>query len=183
MREAWASTIGSLLPDGFDSLSVLDAFAGSGALGFEALSRGAARLCFCENDRRALALLRENISSLTGDDSGSQGQSQVKLLALDVFAPSALKQLKASAGFDLVILDPPYSIPVGRIKSLLHALATTGCLNNGALVSYEHRAGERGGAATGLDGTVLCAACSPASLRMASCKSYGGTEIEYLFYQ
>jgi 16S rRNA G966 N2-methylase RsmD len=58
---------------GFEGLNVLDAFAGSGALGIEALSRGAAHCTFCERDRRALRVLQENIAGLGINDAPGDG--------------------------------------------------------------------------------------------------------------
>jgi 16S rRNA (guanine966-N2)-methyltransferase len=172
IREAWASTLTSAFSGGFGDIAALDVFAGTGALGIEALSRGAARVTFCERNRKAFGVLTENTASL------GLGCERATLLPLDVFAPKSLVALKASGPYDLVILDPPYDLPVGKIKTLLHGLALTGSLKAGAVLSYEHREGEN----DGLDGTVLCAACSPASLKLLSCKSYGRITIEYLKY-
>lgn len=76
---------------------VLDLFAGSGALGIEALSRGAARAVFVENDRLALAALRENLESL-----GLQNRSTVVPADATTF-------LARTEPYDLLLLDPPYS--------------------------------------------------------------------------
>jgi 16S rRNA (guanine966-N2)-methyltransferase len=80
-----------------DDARVIDVFAGSGALGIEALSRGAAHCTFVESDRRALGALRENIETL-----GFEDRSVV--VAGD--GPTALRQ---AVGVDLVLLDPPYA--------------------------------------------------------------------------
>ncbi|MDR1015643.1 MAG: 16S rRNA (guanine(966)-N(2))-methyltransferase RsmD [Coriobacteriales bacterium] len=173
VREAWASTLGSLCTEGFAGASVLDAFAGSGALGLEALSRGASSVLFCERDRRALDALDANRASLEGAEEESS------VLALDVFSPKAVGPLRRSGPYDLVLLDPPYACHAGKLQGLLHSLAVTGALRTGALVTYEHLAA----AGTPLDGAVLCAACSPASLHMVSCKTYGTTQIDYLRYR
>jgi 16S rRNA (guanine966-N2)-methyltransferase len=173
VREAWASTVGSLSTEGFASARVLDAFAGSGALGFEALSRGAAQVTFCERDRRALAALKANREFL------DEKHQYTTIRALDVFSPAAVRLLKESGPYSLVLLDPPYACTAGKVKGLLHNLAITGALSTGALVTYECSAD----APEGLDGAVLCAACSPASLHMVSCKTYGATRIEYLVYR
>jgi 16S rRNA (guanine966-N2)-methyltransferase len=74
---------------------VLDAFAGSGALGLEALSRGAAQATFMESDRAALAALRANIAALGAEDRS-------RVLAVDVLTAP----LGSACG--LVFLDPPY---------------------------------------------------------------------------
>jgi 16S rRNA (guanine966-N2)-methyltransferase len=86
-----ASRIGS-----FEGLRVADLFAGSGALGLEALSRGAAFACFVEHDHRALDAIRANIASL-----GVEQRSQL-------LARSALA-LPPAEPFDLIFADPPYA--------------------------------------------------------------------------
>lgn len=80
-----------------DGAEVLDLFAGSGAMGIEALSRGAAHCTFVERDRAALAALRGNLSSLGLDDRSS------------VVAADACTWSGRSRPVDLVIADPPYS--------------------------------------------------------------------------
>jgi 16S rRNA (guanine(966)-N(2))-methyltransferase RsmD len=80
---------------------VLDLYAGTGALGLEALSRGAAEATFVERSRSALASLRANLANL-----GVSAQARV--VAADV--PAALQRLaRAGARFDCVFLDPPYA--------------------------------------------------------------------------
>jgi 16S rRNA (guanine966-N2)-methyltransferase len=174
VREAWASTVQSLLPNGFEDVTVLDAFAGSGALGLEALSRGAAHCAFCDKDRKAQQALQGNLASLevkTGEVA--------TVITGDVLSPATLRLLSKLDPFDLVILDPPYATASGVLKGFLHTLATSGCLRTGALVSYEQGIT----ASAELDGTVLCAACSPAAFCMVSFKIYGSTRIEYYRYQ
>ena len=81
---------------------VLDAFAGSGALGFEALSRGAASVAFCDIDRTALAAVRENARRLRyADRCTIRRQDARRRLAAD---------RAAGAMYDLVLLDPPYTM-------------------------------------------------------------------------
>lgn len=94
VREAIFNSLFSL--DAIDGARVLDAFAGSGALGIEALSRGAAHATFVEMAAPALAVIRRNVETL-----GIAGVSTV------VPGP-ALSQLGAGREFDLVLLDPPY---------------------------------------------------------------------------
>src|SRR6059058_633888 len=94
VREAWMSTVAPELP----GARVLDLFAGSGALGLEALSRGAAHCTFIEQDAKALAALRANIDALKAADR------------TDVFRTDALKfaAALAPAAFDVAFADPPY---------------------------------------------------------------------------
>lgn len=93
VREAWMSAVGPALP----GARVLDLFAGSGALGLEALSRGASEVVFVERGRDALRVLRENVAAL-----GAGAESTV--VADDVF-----RYLGRNAElFDLAFADPPY---------------------------------------------------------------------------
>jgi len=94
VREAIFNSLYSL--DAIDDADVLDLFAGSGALGLEALSRGAARATFVESDRDALEAIRDNVEIL-GFDSESR-----------VVPGEALGYLGRAEGHDLVLLDPPY---------------------------------------------------------------------------
>jgi 16S rRNA (guanine966-N2)-methyltransferase len=82
--------------------AVLDPFAGSGALGFEALSRGAAHVAFCDVDRTALAAVRENARRLRyADRCTIRRQDARRRLAAD---------RAAGVTYDLVLLDPPYAM-------------------------------------------------------------------------
>lgn len=111
---------------------VLDLYAGSGALGIEALSRGASHALFVESDRRAAAVLQRNLTEL-GLAGGEVRRSSVE---------SALGQAPED-GYDLVLADPPY----GReIDSVLNALCRNGWLAQEALLVVERgtRSGEPG---------------------------------------
>ncbi|WP_133365082.1 16S rRNA (guanine(966)-N(2))-methyltransferase RsmD [Qipengyuania sediminis] len=87
----------------FDGLPVLDLFSGSGALGLEALSRGAASCLFVEQDGEALKALRANIDTL-----GARGKAVVQ-------AGSVLHLGPAPAAYDLILLDPPYGTGAGQV--------------------------------------------------------------------
>jgi 16S rRNA (guanine966-N2)-methyltransferase len=84
---------------------VLDGYAGTGAIGIEALSRGAAHVTFVDNDRRAAALIEENLSACGVADGYT-------IRCADVVA--ALTGLPAADAFDLILLDPPYDIENAR---------------------------------------------------------------------
>ena len=104
---------------------VLDLYAGSGALGLEALSRGAADALFVESDRRAVQVLRTNVAGL-----GLGGA--VRLGTVDgVLAQQAEKP------FDLVLADPPYAVDAARLGVMLTALAAGGWIAGGGLVIIE----------------------------------------------
>lgn len=117
-------THGTPLPQG---ARVLDLFAGSGALGLEALSRGAARVLFVDNASAARAAIRENIEKL-------QAAGATKLYRRDA---AALGQMESNCGgpFDLVFLDPPYHS--GLIVPALHGLREGGWLNPDAILVIE----------------------------------------------
>ena len=91
----------------------LDLFAGSGAVGLEALSRGAARVTFVERERRHLAVLKENLDSC-----------RVQSTAVDVVAADAYRWLStyAGPGFSIGFADPPYAL--GEEKGYARVLAT-----------------------------------------------------------
>lgn len=101
-RETLFSMLTSRLGS-FEDLSVADLFAGSGALGLEALSRGAAYCLFVENDEAALKALRSNVASL-------ETKSRC-----DVRAGSVMSLGPATAPHDLILLDPPYDTGAGQV--------------------------------------------------------------------
>jgi 16S rRNA (guanine966-N2)-methyltransferase len=172
VREAWGSTIISLLSEGFTGARVLDAFAGSGALGLEALSRGAEHVVFCERDHAAQKTIGGNIAKLDG------AIDKTTVLAMDAFLIRAIKDLKEYGPYRLILLDPPYSVSVADVKLLLERLIAQGSLAPGALVTYEHRKDKKNSP----EGQSFVES-SPAGLTMVSCKVYGSTQIDYLRYQ
>jgi 16S rRNA (guanine966-N2)-methyltransferase len=101
-RETLFAMLTSRLGD-FEGLRVADLFAGSGALGLEALSRGAASCLFVEQDPAAIRALRANIANLRAQQ------------ACDVRAVSVMSLGPASAPYDLVLLDPPYGSGAGMV--------------------------------------------------------------------
>jgi 16S rRNA (guanine(966)-N(2))-methyltransferase RsmD len=95
-------TLFNVLSSRVDGARVLDGFAGTGAVGLEAISRGAVRVTFVESDRRALSLIRQNI-----DHCGVSGSCEV--IAADL---ATLARRRDPPGpFELVFLDPPYDAP------------------------------------------------------------------------
>ncbi|MDN6297585.1 MAG: 16S rRNA (guanine(966)-N(2))-methyltransferase RsmD [Halomonas sp.] len=105
---------------------VLDAFAGTGALGIEALSRGAAHVDFVEQDAGAAAQLQQNLDTLQTDKGHVARQDVQAFLA----QPPAMKE-----PFDLVLLDPPFH--QGLIDTCCEALETGGRLAPEALIYLE----------------------------------------------
>jgi 16S rRNA (guanine966-N2)-methyltransferase len=102
MRETLFSMLTSRLGS-FEDLSVADLFAGSGALGLEALSRGAATCLFVEQDRAAIDAIRANITAL-----GAGLRARVE-------AGSATQLRAATAPMDLILVDPPYRSGTGEV--------------------------------------------------------------------
>ncbi|MBA2283799.1 MAG: 16S rRNA (guanine(966)-N(2))-methyltransferase RsmD [Acidimicrobiia bacterium] len=98
VREATFNALGSL--DAVADADVLDLFAGSGALGIEALSRGAARATFVERDRAALAVLRSNL------DACGLGSDRATVVPGD--GPELLRTGRLDGPWHLALLDPPY---------------------------------------------------------------------------
>ncbi len=120
-REALFSMLASRLGS-FEELAVADLFAGSGALGLEALSRGAASFLFFEQDRAALDALRANIAKL-----GAR--------AAEVRAGSVLSLGPARAPLDLILMDPPYGTGAGSVA--LDKLGRLGWAGPGTWISIE----------------------------------------------
>lgn len=124
VREALFSMLASRLGD-FEDLAVADLFAGSGALGLEALSRGAASCIFVEQDKAALDALRTNITKLGG----------AKEIGADVRAQSVLALGHAVAPLDLIVMDPPYDSGAGAVA--LDKLTRLGWVGDATWVSIE----------------------------------------------
>jgi 16S rRNA (guanine966-N2)-methyltransferase len=106
---------------------VLDLFAGTGALGLEALSRGAARACFVDDGTKAQALLRANIARM-------QAADVTEVIRRDATAPGPNR----GDGYSLVFLDPPYGKGLGE-RALASALAG-GWIAPGAMIVWEEGA-------------------------------------------
>lgn len=106
---------------------VLDLFAGTGALGIEALSRGAERALFVDKSPRALRLIRENLA-LTGLAGGAEARCQAAAQALDQLG-------RRGDRFDLIFADPPYG--EGWVERLLSNPALPGLLAGGGRIVLE----------------------------------------------
>jgi 16S rRNA (guanine966-N2)-methyltransferase len=107
---------------------VLDGYAGTGAVGIEALSRGAARVTFVEHDRRAQALIAANLAHC----GVTEGYAIIR-----ASATRALDDLSANgAAFELVLLDPPYDEADDRLAAVLAQAA--GVVAPGGVIVLEH---------------------------------------------
>jgi 16S rRNA (guanine966-N2)-methyltransferase len=115
-----SSRIGS-----FEDLSVADLFAGSGALGLEALSRGADSVTFVENDPAAAAIIRRNAEKL---------HANVQLLTISALA------LPRSEPFDLIFADSPYA--PGSGSAAVHSILNSGWLGRGGWLCVETSRGD-----------------------------------------
>lgn len=127
VREALFSALTAR--DAIAGRSVLDLYAGSGALGLEAASRGAARVELVESDRRAARVITANARAL--------GLAGVRVRALPVAAHLASRRGGEHTAYDLVLVDPPYDIGEDDLAAVLAALADGHWLSPGALVVVE----------------------------------------------
>jgi 16S rRNA (guanine966-N2)-methyltransferase len=128
-REALFNSLGALVE--LDGARVLDLFAGSGAVGLEALSRGAASATFVESDRRAGDVLRRNIDAVALPGA--------VLLRRPVAVVLSAPPEPPEPRFELVFADPPYALADEPLASVLRQLAA-GWLAAGALVVVERAA-------------------------------------------
>lgn len=159
VREACASMVDSALPGGIEGARVLDAFAGSGALGIEMLSRGASFASFFDIDRSAAALVRRNLEGV------GCGRERYRVSCADVLTAAGRGRV-AGAPFDLVLVDAPYALGPEPARELLEALAASGALAPGAVALVE-RASSQGGA-------------RPAGFAVEREKRYGLTSVDLL---
>ena len=127
-RETLFSMLASRL-GAFEGLTVADLFAGSGALGLEALSRGAGQCLFVEQDRAAIDAIRRNVATLD-----ARGKAQVQ-------AGSVLHLGPAKVPHDLILMDPPYHSGAGAVA--LDRLARLGWIGPATWVALEVAADEQ----------------------------------------
>jgi 16S rRNA (guanine966-N2)-methyltransferase len=128
-REGLFNSLSSLLD--LDGAAVLDLYAGSGALGLEALSRGAAQVLFVESAPRVLPVLKANVAVV--------GLPGARVVAGSV--PTVVAG-KAPARFDLVLADPPYATPATEVGDVLRSLLDGGWLAPGAVLAVERSSRE-----------------------------------------
>lgn len=125
VREALFSTLG----DRVAGAVALDLYAGSGALGIEAVSRGAVHATFVERDRRAARTLRENLAALRVRATVHVTDVSRFVRDLDAVAPPA--------PFDIVLCDPPYETSADDVMAVLTTLARTRRLARDAVLVVE----------------------------------------------
>ncbi|MDT5012598.1 MAG: rRNA (guanine966-N2)-methyltransferase [Mycobacterium sp.] len=127
VREALFNVLSAQLD--FTDMTVLDLYAGSGALGLEALSRGATAATFVEIDPRNAKVIERNAAAL--------GLTGAVVIARPV---AAVLASGGTAPADLVLADPPYDTAVGDVDAVLVSLATQGWTAAGTVVAVERRA-------------------------------------------
>lgn len=113
----------------FTGAAVLDLYAGSGALGLEALSRGASAAMFVEADRRAAGVISDNIAAL-----GVTGATVRRGAVAAVLASGTQRSV------DLVFADPPYDVDTAEVESMLALLTVGGWARAGTVVVVERAA-------------------------------------------
>lgn len=115
---------------------VLDLFAGTGALGLEAFSRGAVLVVFVDNDRLALDLIKRNVLLCL---SGCDGNGELRVIQHDLSKGLPLKKLppETAAGFDLIFADPPYAKNISL--SVLDYLNKSNLLSEDGMLVIEER--------------------------------------------
>jgi 16S rRNA (guanine966-N2)-methyltransferase len=123
-REGLFNSLGTLLD--LEGAAVLDLYAGSGALGLEALSRGAAGVTFVESSPRVLPVLEANIAAV--------GLPGARVLRGSV--PTVVSG-PAPSPYDLVLADPPYATPADEVLGVLRCLVDGGWLAPGAVLVVE----------------------------------------------
>jgi 16S rRNA (guanine966-N2)-methyltransferase len=152
-REAVFNVIAHGHPDKLEGARVLDLFAGTGALGLEALSRGAAQALFVEESAEGRGLIRTNVEAL-----GLQGRT--KIFRRDA---TALGEAGTIAPFDLAFADPPYGKGLAE-RAIAGALAG-GWLKRDALVVVEEAAAS----------PFVC----PAGMELVDRRAYGDTVVTF----
>lgn len=152
------AAIFSILADQIPGRRFLDLFAGSGAVGLEAWSRGAAMVWWVESNARVLAVLRANVAALCG-------RERAKVCGMD--AIRFIKECNVDAPFDVIYCDPPYERGVadGRIARVARALDMSKLLMDSGMLVVEQAADEP---------EVVCAGWDRVDER-----HYGGTRIGF----
>ncbi|MGH8884032.1 MAG: 16S rRNA (guanine(966)-N(2))-methyltransferase RsmD [Egibacteraceae bacterium] len=154
VREALFASLGDHIP----GASALDLFAGSGALGIEALSRGALRAVLVERNPRAVAVIAENLAR-----TGLAGRARVVRDDVARFCRAP------GSSFDVVLVDPPYLLGTPEVYALLGDLvAAGGLVRNGVVVVERDRR------------DPTSAAPAPLGLALARTATYGDTVLHYL---
>lgn len=132
VREAIFSSVTSLYGD-LNKARVADLFAGSGAFGIEALSRGACWCTFFEFDKKTAHLVKQNINKLSFADNATVAVTDTMKFP---------NKVAAHGPYDLLFVDPPYKISSACVIDMLDELRCAHALAPGAIIVYEHAAQE-----------------------------------------
>jgi 16S rRNA (guanine966-N2)-methyltransferase len=127
-------TLFNVLGGGISGARFIDVFAGTGAVGIEALSRGAVQVAFIENHAPSAALIRKNLASL-------KVESGVAVICSDAVRGLETLQARVKAGdppYDYIFIDPPYAATLDYSRVLQH-LAASNLLADAGIVIVEHR--------------------------------------------
>lgn len=161
VRESFFAALGRL-----DGTRVADLYAGSGALGIEALSRGAERAVFVERSSSAIATLRRNLVELGLGDRSLVLRSDVR---------SAIRRLgRRGERFELILMDPPYGS--GEAEQAMQALVEARILNPGGTLVVESSRREPPGEVAGLRRLDARRYGDTVMLRLRNCHGCGGAE-------
>lgn len=158
VRESIMSSVFSAL-GGFEGARVLDAFSGSGAMGLESLSRGAAFVALNDSAPSANSVIAKNVKAL------GCAPSQAKVTSVDVMR---LGLPGADGPFDLVFLDPPYASSQEDVLGIIAKARDAGTLADGCLVVYEH------------DEPLDEVACESRGFTLRSERKLGKTYVSYI---
>lgn len=120
-----------------EELRVLDLFAGCGAVGIEALSRGAAHATFVDSYAPAVEAIRENLAACRLAERATVVEADCA-----TWTETAARRPAGGTGFDLVFVDPPYDVAVASLERIAAALSTPGFLSPYARLAYERRTGD-----------------------------------------
>ncbi|WP_165247025.1 RsmD family RNA methyltransferase [Adlercreutzia sp. ZJ141] len=161
VRESMMSSVNSAL-GGFEGEVVLDAFAGSGALGLEAVSRGAQTAYFYDTSPEAVRVVTANAEKLGLD------ARRVRIVRGDVMKnPPKYAHLP----FSLILLDPPYAFEPREVLQMVSGLRERGVATAGALVVYEHAAASA---------AAVDEALAVLGMQRAQRKKYGATMVDMI---
>ena len=152
LRQAWLNSLQMRLPE----TRILDLFSGSGALGLEAISRGAAYVVFVEENPKAAQVIRDNIKLLKLEDQCEVHQRKVEQI---------LNSIKDEPPFDFIFMDPPYEM--GYEEKILSTWPWESLLAADGRLCIESAARKEGGFAP------------PAALKIVRDEKYGGSQLTF----
>lgn len=115
----------------FEKKNVLDLFAGSGSLSFEALSRGAEKAFLVEKCKEAREAILKNTIKLRLED---------KTQAINISADVAIDILAGKEKFDIIFIDPPYAFDIERVKKIIQKIVDLSLLNKDGMIVFEYSA-------------------------------------------